>query len=175
LDTPGHEWAQLVESISGPVLRGTAVFIEDGISGRFDFKIMCNSQWETQSAHILGWIGEHKVKLRIDRAPSGNWVSNGSPEPSVKGCLDLDLAFSPSTNLLPIRRLNLEIGQEAEVRAAWLRYPDMDLRPLVQKIRRETDNVYFYSSDTGFSTRLEVNAEGFVVNYPPLWAEERGI
>jgi len=83
------------------------------------------------------------------------------------------LAFSPATNLLPIRRLNLEVGQEAEVRAAWLRFPDLDLHPLVQRFRRETKLVYSYSSDGGFSTRLEVNADGFVVNYPPLWAEEK--
>jgi hypothetical protein len=174
LDAPGHEWARLIQTASGPALRGTAVFIEDLIPGRLDFKILCISQWETQRADILGWIAEQKVKLRIEKAPGGDWLINGSPEPLVKGCLDLDLAFSPSTNLLPIRRLNLNIGQEAEARAAWLRYPNMALHPLVQRIRRESKNIYSYSSDNGFSTQLEVNADGFVVNYPPLWAEEMG-
>jgi hypothetical protein len=37
-----------------------------------------------------------------------------------EGCLDIDLGFSPSTNLLPIRRLTLAVGEAATVRAAWL-------------------------------------------------------
>jgi hypothetical protein len=174
LDTPGHEWVRLLEGGSGSVLRGTAVFIEDRIPGRLDYRIRCDSQWQTMSADVLGWVGERKVKLRLDKGPGNRWAINGHPAPMVKGCEDLDLSFSPSTNLLPIRRLNLEIGQEAEVRAAWLKFPDMDLAPLVQRYRRETKHIYSYASDTGFSTRMEVNDEGFVVNYPPFWAEEKG-
>jgi uncharacterized protein len=98
---------------------------------------------------------------------------NGRPVADTEGCVDLDLAFSPSTNLLPIRRLGLRVGQEAEVRAAWLTFPDLALRPLVHWFRRESGNVYSYRSDTGFSTRLQVNEEGFVADYPPLWAEVR--
>jgi len=74
-------------------------------------------------------------------------------------------------NLLPIRRLNLKVGQESEVRAAWLRFPRLELLPLVQRLRRVGENRYFYASDSGFSTESDVNADGFVVNYPPLWTE----
>lgn len=174
LDAPGHEWARLIGLRSGPVLRGTAVFIEDRIPGRLDFKIACNSKWETLSADVLGWVAERKVKLRIEKGPGDTWAINGHSAPQVKGCVDIDLSFSPSTNLLPIRRLDLEIGQEAEVRAAWLKFPEMDLQLLVQRFRRESKHSYFYASDNGFSTRLEINAGGFVVNYPPLWVEEKG-
>ena len=74
-------------------------------------------------------------------------------------------------NLLPIRRLNLKVGQESEVRAAWLRFPGLELLPLVQRFRRVGENRYFYASDSGFSTESDINADGFVVNYPPLWTE----
>jgi hypothetical protein len=39
-------------------------------------------------------------------------------------------AFSPSTNLLPIRRLNLGVGQAAKVQAAWLRFLGFTLESL---------------------------------------------
>ncbi len=42
--------------------------------------------------------------------------AQGTERPEVG--LDVDINFSPSTNLPPIRRLNLGIGQEAKVRAA---------------------------------------------------------
>jgi uncharacterized protein len=172
LDNPGHEWARLSGDSSAPVLRGTAVFVEDRIPGRLDYKIVCNPDWETVSAEVLGWVDGKRVKLKIDKAPGGIWRINGRAAPTVTGNSDIDLAFSPSTNLLPIRRLKLEIGQEAEVRAAWLTFPDLDLHPLVQRFRRVGDRRYFYASDTGFSTELEVDSDGFVVNYPPLWIEE---
>ncbi|MDB5047554.1 MAG: hypothetical protein JWO30_625 [Fibrobacteres bacterium] len=174
LDNPGHEWARLFDLGSGPVLRGTTVFMEEHVLGRLDYKIVCNPLWETLSAEVLGWVGEEKFKLRIEKTRGNTWRMNGQAVPRVNDCVDIDLSFSPSTNLLPIRRLNLEIGQEAEVRAAWLKFPDLELHPLVQRFRREGERRYFYDSDIGFSTNLEVNVDGFVVNYPPLWTEETG-
>lgn len=174
LDNPGHEWARMSGLGSAPVLRGTAVFMEDQVAGRLDYKIRCNPGWETLSAEILGWAGGKKVDLRIIRSPDSAWLVDGRPVPGLEGCADLDLSFSPSTNLLPIRRLNLEIGQKAEVRAAWLKFPGMELQPLVQRFRRKSSRRYYYESDTGFSTELEVDPDGFVVNYPPFWIEEKG-
>jgi hypothetical protein len=90
--------------------------------------------------------------------------------PGVLGCLDLDLAFSPSTNLLPIRRLNLAIGQASEVRAAWLRFPELTLEPLDQRYTRLDDRTYRYESAGGtFMRILRTNAAGFALSYPGLW------
>ena len=81
------------------------------------------------------------------------WRLIGSPcrelRPVVSGCIDLDLNFSPSTNLLPIRRLNLSVGQQATVRAAWLRFPSFALEPLDQLYRRVGESSYRYESASG--------------------------
>ena len=87
--------------------------------------------------------------------------------------MDLDLNFSPSTNLLPIRRLNLEVGQQAEVKAAWLRFPSFELEPLSQVYERLNEFKYRYSSGGGdFVAELTVNKVGFVTVYPKLWEVE---
>ena len=97
------------------------------------------------------------------------------PQPAVQGCVDLDLNFSPSTNLLPIRRLSLEVGQEAEVRAAWLRFPSFKLEPHSQVYRRLDEFTYRYSSRGGeFVADLTVNECGLVTTYPGLWEAETG-
>jgi hypothetical protein len=94
----------------------------------------------------------------------------------VEGCGDLDLNFSPSTNLLPIRRLNLAVGEEARVRAAWLRFPSFALEPLEQIYRRVDTTTYRYeSAGAKFVTELKVNAAGFVTRYPNFWEVEVGI
>lgn len=91
----------------------------------------------------------------------------------MAGCIDIDLAFSSSTNMLPIRRLDLAIGQEAKVRAAWLRFPSFTLEPLDQLYRRIDAATYRYESAGGvFVTELQVNAAGFAALYPNLWQVE---
>ena len=98
-----------------------------------------------------------------------------APLVAVAGCVDLDLSFSPATNAIPIRRLALNQGERAEVRAAWLRFPDLSLEELVQTYTRTGESTYHYDSSGGeFVTDIEVDAAGLVVRYPPLWEREPG-
>jgi hypothetical protein len=91
----------------------------------------------------------------------------------VSGCLDIDLNFSPSTNLLPVRRLNLPVGQEGTVRAAWLRFPSFELEVLEQVYRRVASRTFIYESGGGrFSAQLDVNDVGLPTNYAGVWRAE---
>jgi hypothetical protein len=93
----------------------------------------------------------------------------------VAGCIDLDLNFSPSTNLLPVRRLGLSVGQRAGVNAAWLRFPSFTLEPLEQVYQRLSEDTYRYESAGGrFTRELSVNQAGFVTHYPGFWQVEGG-
>ena len=70
-------------------------------------------------------------------------------------------------------RLGLAVGGEAEVEAAWLRFPSFELEPLPQVYRRLGESVYRYESAGGkFVADLEVNQAGFVTNYPGFWQAE---
>ena len=95
---------------------------------------------------------------------------NGDAIPAVAGCTDVDLAFTTATNLLSLRRLDLGVGQEAEVVAAWLSFPDFALTPLRQRYRRTSQSTYDYAApDLPFAGILTVNPEGFVLDYAGLW------
>ena len=97
------------------------------------------------------------------------WWLNGAEQPDVTGCIDIDFNFSPCTNLLPIRRVNLTIGETAEVQAAWLRFPSFKLELLPQHYHRMDETTYRYESAGGqFIADLKVNRSGFVVDYPGI-------
>jgi hypothetical protein len=70
----------------------------------------------------------------------------------------------------------MEIGQEMEVRAAWLRFPSFRLEPLAQVYRRIDETRYRYESGGGsFVAELRVNREGFVTYYPNIWEAEEAV
>jgi uncharacterized protein len=175
LDRPGHESARLSFAAPAWRLAGTAVFGHDGKPCRLDYEVICDAQWQTRSGRVSGWVGEQAVEIKIWVDASRCWWLNRTEVPEVAGCLDLDLNFSPSTNLLPIRRLKLAAGQSAGVRAAWLRFPGFTLEPLEQTYRHTAPDVYRYESAGGaFTADLRVNPAGFVTDYPNFWTVERG-
>jgi hypothetical protein len=115
---------------------------------------------------VTGWLGNRAIDINIS-VDRERWLLNGAECAAVAGCTDIDLNFSPSTNLLPIRRLELEIGKEAEVHAAWLRFPSFTLERLDQRYSRLGTSQYRYESAGGaFVTELEVTSKGFVTRYP---------
>jgi uncharacterized protein len=175
LDEPGHEAARLVHHAPFWQLGGTAVFAESGRSCRLEYQVVCDAGWRTLHARVAGWIGPDPVKLEVYTDSARRWSVNGREEPAVAGCVDIDLAFSPSTNTIPIRRLSLNQGERAEVRSAWLRFPQLTLEPLVQSYQRTGEFTYHYESPTqDFVTDIEVGPGGLVRHYPTLWEEQAG-
>lgn len=173
LDFPGHEIAKLEALDDGWKLFGTAVFAAQRDPSKLDYVVICDPTWHTISAKVKGVIGSREIDLTITVDTNRRWQLGGTECTSVEGSLDIDLGFSPSTNLLPIRRLQLGVGDEAEVSAAWLPFPSLDLEPLAQVYRRVAERTYRYESCDGRFTRiLEVNDTGFVTSYPGLWEAE---
>ncbi len=173
IDRPGHESARLVSLGPEYLLLGTSVFVYESRACRLDYRIICDRAWQTVSAQVSGWIGDQVVESDITVDGGRRWRHNGLEIESVAGCYDIDLNFSPSTNLLPIRRLNLECGSREDIRSAWLRFPEFTLEPLDQVYQRASGDVYRYESGGGkFVAWLRVDEDGFVTDYPGFWRAE---
>jgi hypothetical protein len=177
LDVPGHDAASLREADGGAEIRGMAVFHDEGGPTALHYTVCCDAEWRSTEASIDGWCGARTVQLRIRRAHPGTWTLNGVPCPAVAGCVDLDLSFTPATNLLPLRRLDLPVGQTAEVRSAWLQWPAAVLTPLVQRYARRSVAEYDYEADVPGAAKfvgvLRVEPQGWVLGYAALWQAER--
>jgi hypothetical protein len=110
------------------------------------------------------------VSLEVGRDSAGKWTVGGTPAAGLDGCDDIDLGFTPATNLLPIRRLRLAVGAKATVRAAWIRFPELTVEVLDQVYTRFAEDRYLYESGGGaFRRELIVDDIGFVVDYPGVW------
>jgi hypothetical protein len=89
--------------------------------------------------------------------------------PELHGCPDVDLAVTPATNTLPIRRLDLGIGKSESVIAVWVKFPELTVQTLSRRYTRLAKNTYRYESDTGFSAEIGVDDLGLVTAYPGGW------
>ena len=173
LDSPGHDACRLEEDGSGWQVDGTAVFRLGGRPARLTYAARCDVSWRAQSGHICGWIGDRTIELSIERTAAGVWTLNGQDVPGLRDCMDLDFGFTPSTNLLQLRRLALECGQAADAPAAWIDVSTSTLDLLVQRYERRSETTYWYEAPRfTYAELLEVDHIGFVQRYPGLWEVE---
>lgn len=74
------------------------------------------------------------------------WRVDGVVDRTLRGCTDVDLCCSPSTNTLPIRRLRLAVGASKTIKAAWVRFPGLSVVSASQTYARIDEVSYRYSS-----------------------------
>src|SRR5690348_10184074 len=94
-----------------------------------------------------GWGAQSEATPRhlvLNVESRGVWRSSVQKLPDLRDCRDVDLAVTPATNTLPIRRLNLEVGSSESVIAAWVKFPELTIQPLSQRYTRLAKNAYRY-------------------------------
>jgi hypothetical protein len=169
-DAISLEYFQLYEAPNEIRLSGTILVAHDGQPLRVEYVVNCDRDWSTRSVRIALADGSGSREMRLLVDDQRRWWSEGKELTEVAGCIDVDISLSPSTNTLPIRRLSLTQGEERDVVAAWVRFPDLAIERLAQRYVRTGESLYRYSSGGGaFTADIEVDDRGLVVRYPPLW------
>jgi hypothetical protein len=137
---------------------------------RVDYHLDAPSDWVTRRLEVdtsgAGW--RHSLVLEHDGA--GAWTLDGEPARELDGALDCDLAFSPLTNLMPVRRHALhESPGSCDFAMAWVSVPDLAVHRSPQRYEHLRPRVVRFSSlDGDFTADLELDAEGLVARYPRL-------
>jgi hypothetical protein len=165
----GLERFEFVQAGEQWLLRGTILTMsESAFEARY--QIACDAQFRTRLVQIelRDSGGTRKVEISVEE---GRWHLNGDETAAVRGAVDVDLGWSPSTNTLPIRRLGLDVGEASgEFTAAWVRFPELTLEPLRQEYRRLSEREYLYMSRGGaFQAKLLVDDYGLVMDYEGFW------
>ncbi|MEW6519824.1 MAG: putative glycolipid-binding domain-containing protein [Thermodesulfobacteriota bacterium] len=173
LDAPGHDACRLAQTAGGWRLEGAAVFRHEGEAACLTYRVVCDGDWFAQEGEVQGWVGALPLDFRIRRGAEGVWTLNSRIMPALHGCIDLDLGFTPATNVFQLQRVALQVGQAAAVPVAWLDVPAGTLDVLHQHYERRAADIYWYEAPRfGYGALLTVNAAGFVVKYPDLWEAE---
>ncbi|WP_150251081.1 putative glycolipid-binding domain-containing protein [Nocardiopsis deserti] len=133
------------------------------------FSVRTDLAWTTRRvrAEVLSSQGLESVTLD---AHGGHWTGpDGVPLPGLVGCLDVDVAATPLTNTLPIRRLGLRPGEYRDIAVVWIDIPSLRVRRVRQRYTRhpaeEGLERYTYRDPLHGEYRLSVDGDGVVVDY----------
>jgi hypothetical protein len=175
LDVFGREEARIEQTVDGWHLTGQLETEDSRGRAQLRYAIDCARDWRTRSTLVTGSASGAPIRFEFLADGEGRWTLNRVPLPSVAGALDIDFGFTPATNLLPIRRLDLAIGQRADVRTVWLRFPELRVEVLEQWYQREAARVFRYDAlvdGERFQARLDTDEFGCVLIYEGLWEAE---
>lgn len=171
LDVEGHDACRLIRKTDGWRLSGQAVFDHRGQACILAYTVDCDESWRTLTAKVDGSIGFAKLVLEIGKSVGGGWLLNRREQPAAGNHVDLDLGFTPATNLIAIRRLDPQPGVETMAPAAYYLEFTQELGRIEQSYRRTGETTLAYSSPSnGYAAELTVSPVGFVTDYPGLWS-----
>ena len=185
LDGWRAEAASLALGTDSIVATGTQLGA-DPVAYRLDYRLETGPAFVTQALTVdvagEGW----QRHMHLVRHADGEWECDteeqgdaplppsGGDVGAVRGALDCDLARSPLTNLMPVRRHRLhEQPGQVDFLMAWVSVPDLRLLPSEQRyehVRREADHsvVRYVGRHRDFVGDLVFDRDGVVERYPDL-------
>lgn len=185
LDSWRAEAANLEVSSDRLVATGTQIGA-DPVAYRLDYSLDAGPAFITQVLTVEASGESWRRQLRLVRHSDGSWLCDatecgdaplppaGGDVETVRGALDCDLARSPLTNLMPVRRHRLhEQPGEVDFLMAWVSVPDLGVHPSQQRyehVRRDRDQavVRYVGRHRAFVGDLVLDRDGVVDFYPDL-------
>lgn len=130
------------------------------------YVVRLSATWQTRQFLLFRDLTEADLWLGADG--TGRWGEmNGAHRHDLAGCSEIDLGCTPFTNSLPIRRLQLAVGDSAEVTTATIDVETLGVVPVRQRYQRLTTRRFEYSNlDTGYTVELDVDEYGLVHDHP---------
>ena len=169
LDEHSFEECAVTAVPDGYGITGHVVAAQDGVPLVVDYDISCRENWSARSVAIEQRLGETPRRLRLERVGDG-WLVDGIHDAQLDGCAEPDLGLTPSTNALAILRLDLAIGQAAEIKCAWVKFPALSVERSLQRYERLGEHDYRYTNvASGFTALVAVDALALPVSYESIW------
>lgn len=175
----GFEAVFFRQGAGGARIEGRTCGLEDGVTWDVGYVLDVDDRWRTRRAHIRSRWAAGAAERVIESVADGRWTVDGVPAPTLDGLLDIDLESSACTNLLPVRRLGLRVGEAADAPALYVRAPDLRVERLDQSYERTDDGIDDSTGERGarYAYRaprfdadfvLPYDAGGLVLDYPGL-------
>ncbi len=131
------------------------------------YRVECDEYWRVRYAKVEMTGSTWFLELNTDG--EGNWIDGkGFALQNLSGCIDIDIAVTPFTNTLPVRRLNLAEGQMRDIKTVHVSMPSLSPEPVQQRYTCvQVGHRYKYEKlNPEFSVELTVDTDGLVMEYP---------
>ena len=169
---PGLEYLRLAERADDIDADVLMVDLYEYGAFRLRYRIACDTEWRVRQVRLGPIDGKHKLDLSANG--EGRWFDkDGLPIAELEGCVDVDVSGSPFTNTLPIRRLQLQPGQSADLPIAYIFVPTLQIERHMQRYTcleagPEGGLYRFEALNSGYTALLPVDTNGLVMDYPEL-------
>ena len=179
-DGHGLEGVRMLPGHGGFRALGRMVRVEPTGGFTASYRLVVGEDGTLSRLSIASATAERERHLTINRTDDGVWLldtgsGTGAVRDDCAGSVDVDLAFSPMFNTIPIRRLGLhrEAGEHT-LPMVFVSLPELEVRVVEQTYR----TVSVLDEGTGhagigfrwgdFTADLLVDADGVVSSYPGL-------
>lgn len=158
----GREKVSLWRTPVGWRAVGTFALVFDGKPLDGHYEVLVDDEWRTEIVDLV-WDDR---PLRLLSPRPGEWRDARGPLPELRGCLDVDFAWSAFTNTLPIRRLKLVPGESRDIDVVYVDAPSLIPQRVRQRYTCLDPHHWRYEASPGFLAEIDVDDEGLVVDYP---------
>ena len=179
-DGHGLEGVRMIPGHGGFRALGRMVRVEPAGGFTSSYRLVVGEDGRVSRLSVTSATAEKERHLTINRTDDGVWLldtgsGSGAVRDDCAGAVDVDLAYSPMFNTIPIRRLGLhrEAGEHT-LPMVFVSLPDLEVRVVEQTYR----TVSVFDEATGeagigfatgdFTADLVVDADGVVTSYPGL-------
>ncbi len=191
-DPPGMEQAELTVGAGGLAARSVA-FGSVPVPYRLDLDVTTGADWVTRAMSLIASGDGWRRSLVLERDAAGVWAgsrsANGSEPPAVQASvptgtvepadvpahvLDVDVQWSPLTNLMPVRRLGVDrAGSAGTFTMAWVSVPSLAVTLDEQHytlLGVDDGDVCarFDNGDGFFTVVIRCDADGVALDYPGI-------
>jgi hypothetical protein len=168
LENRGLEHCEIRETGWGYVARSVVIGSFEGLDFGCRYEVELDLDWRFRHL-MLERADGHVLILKSDG--QGNWErSTGDALPQFEGVSDIDISVTPFTNSLPLRRARLEPQVPQRFCVVWI--PLDTLEPFLDEQiyeRLDSHRFRYRAADGSFTAEFEVDPDGLVTSYPPLF------
>ena len=133
---------------------------------RVEYVLRLSATWQVRQFLLFRDLPEPDLWLATDG--TARWGEmNGAHRVEFDGCYDINLSCTPLTATLPIRRLQLHVGDSAELPVVAIDPERLEALPETHRYTRLGAHRWrFEQVEVGTVVEFDVDRHGLVVDYP---------
>lgn len=167
-----YNTTELVTIIPGKIntVKSHIIGEANGTPLDIQYELKISNAWVIQSV-LINVLSGDPFTISLEKDFEGNWHNgNGKIIPGFNLCIDIDISVTPFTNTLPINRLKIPAGHSQKIEVLYFNLPEIEFKPTKQQYTNLGNGYYKYENlESGFTSVIRVNDEGFVIDYPGIW------